>query len=259
MRKAYFWLALSLILAAGMAIAWYRADDQHHMSQEALMRSRIEANKLREDIKGLELRLAKLNEQSQIQEEKINTEQHKSIKANAILAQVRQDLNASQEEVRASKQRADDLQSHNDALKSELIKACSEIPSISQAAQQNYEEQIHTLSQEISYLKKYEKIVKNEASVETDVSPTQNTASATILKADFDNAFLILDCGSEKGLHNGMEIAIAKGYEAPIALKLVKVEPYFSLASFSPGKIYTQLQERDLVVIIKESSGNYKK
>jgi len=77
------------------------------------------------------------------------------------------------------------------------------------------------------------------------------TAKASILKSDPDNGIIIISRGQKGGLQREMEFSIAKGFSAPVRVKVRKVTPDISVAHILPGSKKVSFEEGDEITLIQ--------
>lgn len=177
----------------------------------------------------------------------------------AELSVSKRETTAARAELKESKAELKSLEAQNTKLKEEIIAARTEVPDVDPEQIKAYEEKIATLGEEVDNLK--DRLARsstgssNVIAATDGVSATTGTggaaasdASATpvlrlsssgqtasVLKADVDNGLIVISRGQKQGLQKEMEFGIAKGFSAPVRVKVARTAPDYSVAYILPG------------------------
>lgn len=263
-------LLLRILAIAGAivaAIGWFAINGKLKEANDTIARTQAGLNAAKQEASDAEQRFQAADARGKSLDAELADQRSRATSARTQLAEANRNITTLREEIRQGQSQIQSLEGQNTNLKEELISMRTAVPTVDTESVAEYEERIKTLTQQVATLRdEVATATARGAAAPTGTAAIGTTPSgaprslrlastgdtASVLKADIPNGMIIISRGQKQGLQEQMEFGIAKGFSAPMRVKLTRVEPEYSLAYILPGDTARlNLTEGDEVTLIQ--------
>lgn len=238
---------LALLGSAASGYFWWSIGNTKEQLRQDLSSATTRADGLQTNLTETEGKLEDTNKRLEAESAELGDTKRKLTAAEARNVQIAREVDTLKKSVAEKEQTEKELNTQLDTLRKDLVQARL-------AAQVGNPEESERYKQTIAGLESRLAELTGAAPVSADGTPaapakparSERTAAARVASVGTQNAFVILELGTEDGIVSGDRFAITRGGETIAESVISEVKESFAIAQIAPSSIKTTLKAGDV-------------